>query len=487
MALPGATALLRVGPPLVAVLSGGAVGVGVASGLGWGSTAALLAGAAAFGALATAAAIAAFGGLRRVVLATIVLDTSVQVDAYLGYREVVGDLGALGGLNVSLTTLALAVLYALWLAEALVRPQAVARPRWRAAGAGALYVAAVAFAAAFAVDPALAAFELWLLAQMLLLFVVWTAASRDRSDVVFVVGVLLASVVLQGAVTVASGFTHVTFDAGGVSNAVDESYRRGSVWRAGGTIGSPNAAAAFFAMLLPPAAALVLTQRRSWLTWLAAAALLAGAAGLIVTRSRGGMAATAVALAIVLIVLYAERALTARTVRRLILGALVLLPLALPLLGSRLRVDDDAAASRSPLNTIALRMIADHPLVGVGPNHFALALPRYATAEFAREWLYTVHNKYLLVASEAGLPALAAFLGFLAVALRRAVRAFRRNDGLAATLALGFGAALVGQLVHMTVDVFNSRPSVQLLWLVVAIVTCLAATSARPGPRKALR
>lgn len=472
----------RFGAPLVAVLSGGAVGVGVASGLGSGSSAGLLAGAAAIGALATAGSVAAFGGLRRVVLAAIVLDTTVQLDLYAGYRSDVGELGALGGFNVSLTTFALAVLYALWLAEALARPRSAARPRWGAAWAGAAYVAAVAFAAPFALDPVLAGFELWLLAQMLLLFVVLTAAAPGRGDVTFVVSVLLASVVVQGAVTVVSGFAHTTFDVAGVSNAVDESYRHGALWRTGGTIGSPNAAAAYFAMLLPPAAALVLTQRRSWLTWLATAALVAGAAGLIVTRSRGGLLATAVALAVVLIVLYAERALTARAARNVVLGALVLVPLTLALFGSRLHADE-AATSRFPLNTIALRMVADEPIVGVGPNHFALALPRYATAEFAREWLYTVHNKYLLVASESGLLALAAFLAFLAVALRRARRAFRRFDGLTATLALGFGAALVGQLVHMGVDVFNARPNVQLLWIVVALVTCLAAAPARPGVR----
>lgn len=480
--------LVRVAFPVVAVLSGAAVGAGLAAGLATGSSAALLGGAAAVGALATAAAVVAFGGVRRVVLAAIVLDTTLQVDTYLGYRADVGDLGAVGGLNASLTTLGLAALYGLWLAEALARPRAAPRPRWAAAWAGAAYVAAIAIASPFATDLALAFFELWLLLQMLLLFVVLTAGPPRRDDLLFVVAVLLASVVVQGAVTVVSGVTHATFDVAGVSNAVDASYRNGAVWRTGGTIGSPNAAAGFFAMLLPPAAAIVLTQRRSWLTWLATSSLVVGLAGLVVTRSRGGWAATALALGIVLVGLAAERALSARTVRRLVLGALAVAPLAVPLVGARLTSDDaGAAASRGPLNAIALRMVADHPVVGVGPNHFALELPRYATAEFAREWLYTVHNKYLLVWAESGVLGLAAFLAFVGVGLRRAATAFRRSDGLTATLALGFGAALVGQLVHMSVDVFNGRPNVQLLWIVVALVTCLAAEPARAGGRAAVR
>src|SRR5436305_57342 len=62
---------------------------------------------------------------RRLLLALIVLDIPLQMDVHLFYRFEPAKLGALGGLNISLTTVALVGLYVLWLAQYLAR---VGRP-----------------------------------------------------------------------------------------------------------------------------------------------------------------------------------------------------------------------------------------------------------------------------------------------------------------------------------------------------------------------
>ena len=61
------------------------------------------------------------GGMRRLLLGIIIIEIPLQIDVYLRYREEPAALGAVGGVNLSLTTLCLAVLYAMWLAELLAK------------------------------------------------------------------------------------------------------------------------------------------------------------------------------------------------------------------------------------------------------------------------------------------------------------------------------------------------------------------------------
>jgi hypothetical protein len=48
---------------------------------------------------------------------------------------------------------------------------------------------------------------------------------------------------------------------------------------------------------------------------------------------------------------------------------------------------------------------------------------------------------------------------------------------LLAPLALGFTAGLIGQTVHMNADIFQSRPQVQLLWLVAALLVAMESVA----------
>jgi O-antigen ligase len=86
------------------------------------------------------------------------------------------------------------------------------------------------------------------------------------------------------------------------------------------------------------------------------------------------------------------------------------------------------------------------------------------------EFLFVVHNKYLLVWAETGIVGLLAFLGFLFATVHRGWQGWRFRDRLLSPLALGLTVAIAGQMVHMFFDVFHSRPQVQTLWLAAALV-----------------
>jgi putative inorganic carbon (hco3(-)) transporter len=144
--------------------------------------------------------------------------------------------------------------------------------------------------------------------------------------------------------------------------------------------------------------------------------------------------------------------------------------------------DAGAAASRVSLLELTLPMIRDHPLVGVGLNNYALAVPQYAGPEFSGDWLSTVHNKFVLTWAETGLFALIAFVVFILATLRQGFRLSRSDDGLVARISLALAAGLVGQIVHMNVEIFTGRAQLQLLFLVAGLISAMSSQVQRSRP-----
>jgi putative inorganic carbon (hco3(-)) transporter len=62
------------------------------------------------------------------------------------------------------------------------------------------------------------------------------------------------------------------------------------------------------------------------------------------------------------------------------------------------------------------RIVRDHPLTGVGPDMVLRAYPQYRTADAVLEMPPHLHNVPVQVAAERGLPAVAVWLWFVAVA-----------------------------------------------------------------------
>jgi O-antigen ligase len=122
---------------------------------------------------------------------------------------------------------------------------------------------------------------------------------------------------------------------------------------------------------------------------------------------------------------------------------------------------------------LALRVIADNPILGVGANNLPIRLDDYAGLEMSGEWLYAVHNKYLLVWAEQGTLGLLAYLAFLLATLRNAWRCWKRSHSTLSPLALGLMAGLIGFMVHMAVDLFRDRPLLQLLCVVSGLITAM--------------
>jgi hypothetical protein len=422
--------------------------------------------------------------LRRVLLTLVLLDLPMQWDIHLGHRDDVAALGALGGWNISVTTLCLALLYAEWLTGFLTRTTE-SRLRFRLSWPLLVYFAFGVLSLAAATDVGLALYELFLLGQMLLLHVYIASTVRTRGELVYIVTFLLVGFVLEGVISGALILTGDSLAIGGVEiGRVDTFNIIGNEGiRVGGTM-AWNVAGAYFSVLLTFACAVLLSSLGRGPKALAVAGIGLGIPGLVYTFSRGGWLAFGISFTLLCV-----PAWRAGWVPRRLGAALPVVPLLaalvfVPSIVDRMRADDRGAAySRIPLMQLGADIIQDHPLIGVGANNFAIVMHPYVTSRFAGEWIYTVHNKYLLVWAETGIGGLTAFLLFLAVTLRRGWQCWQRSDPLLSPLALGIAAGILGQMAHMFFDLFSARPQVQLLWVMAALITAMHNMRTRPDLR----
>ena len=96
-------------------------------------------------------------------------------------------------------------------------------------------------------------------------------------------------------------------------------------------------------------------------------------------------------------------------------------------------LSDESSYDRLCMLEAGARMAAEHPLFGIGPNMVERLYPIYRHASAARLNVPHLHDSYVQLAAERGLPALASYLALLSVALARAWRGHR------ADLAAGHG------------------------------------------------
>jgi putative inorganic carbon (HCO3(-)) transporter len=419
----------------------------------------------------------------KVLLAIVILDIPLEFGTNLFYRDNDAALGALGGLSISATTVALSGLYLSWLIRMLMSKRTEARPSLHISGPLLLYLVISSISVLVATDITLALFEVFILLEASLVYFYVANNVHTREDVTFVVFLLLVACLLEDAIMIGMFFTVTPATTWDLPIHIHAEWTNpGHLLRLGGTVGSPNVAAGYLSISMASAASVFFTDLQRTYRWLATAVLALGVVALILTYSRGGWIALALAVTLMSLAVWRQRGLSWRKPAAVVaLLTVVCLPFYNIVSGRLFGDDRGSAQSRIPLMHLAFRIVKDNPVLGVGANNFTVVMDRYLTSDFREEFLFAVHNKYLLVLAETGIGGLLAFLAFLLAALRRGWRIWNLSDPLLSPVALGFVAGLAGHMVHMTVDVFRGRPVQQLIWLVAGLLAAMQRLSTAPA------
>jgi len=409
---------------------------------------------------------------RRILISAVILDIPLQWGMHIATRTGAVDMGAMDGFDISITTIALAGLYVGWLFTERTQRHPV-RIIWNWPIAA--YTVAVCVSLLVAVDFQLATYEAFLIVEMFLLYAYMATNIRSREDIQGIIRLILIGGIIESAYMlglVAVGHEVALIRALGFKSVIYEPTAPGEAVRFGGTIGSPNSAAAYLAMVITFAfmARLLIDGR---MRRLIAPLLVLASIALVLTLSRGGWIEVVISVAVLMGAVWLRTGVTAG--RAIAFGVALSIAVASfyvpnPVSKRLTENDNGSAYSRVPLMRLAKHIIADNPIRGVGANNFAAVMRHYEGPEFRHAWLYTVHNQFLLVWSETGLIGLLAYVWIFGNIIRRGWRLWKGRDALLAPFGLGVVAAACGLLSHMLVEDFSSRPIIQLVWILAALI-----------------
>jgi O-antigen ligase len=147
---------------------------------------------------------------------------------------------------------------------------------------------------------------------------------------------------------------------------------------------------------------------------------------------------------------------------------------------------DDSAASRFTLWKAGWGAMQDHPFLGVGPGNFEAVSDQYGADPNK-----AVHNLYLQIGADCGVPALVLLLSTYALTFLRLLplmpwknRSQAGQDPIVASIAIGAFSGLTGYLIH---SLFSSGVLIETPYLTIVIALAasrLAATEKHVAKRQ---
>ncbi len=450
--------------------------------------------AIAFGLVTTAVGLLTVRRRAAFVLLLLVVDVQIPFYKALGPLDLSNDAGA-PGLYITTVDVLLLVLYGLWWAKGTL----VSDLRELFADRGVIIPLLVLGAA---LPSFLVAENLWLASSELVrvalggaLYVYVAARVRSRRDVGVIIAGLFAIAVFQFLLIVLQWRTGVSamLPTLGLesSTLADRVTIQGDViQRPNGTLFHSTVAGAVLGPIALVALSLSLAAElpRRWRAP-TVGALVAAVVAILLAQPRASMAGLAFGGVILLLVQFRRGYVT----RRLILGTAVALLLVAVVarnqvfnfLGTNLATDHlwQEVAVRLELNDVAMHIIRDAPVFGIGLNNHETVMDRYTPhgVEFPG---FPAHNLYLLTWSETGALGLLALLIAFWVLFRYATRLARVRDPMFAALGTALAATYVFFLIEETMAYSLRHTHATLLFWLLAGLTVAAsriAASVSPG------
>jgi O-antigen ligase len=147
--------------------------------------------------------------------------------------------------------------------------------------------------------------------------------------------------------------------------------------------------------------------------------------------------------------------------------------------------------TKTEMANITVKILKEHPFLGVGLNHFRLKFDIYSSENFKSierhirkaggdpyEWK-TPDNMYLLILSETGLLGFLSFILFLLFLIKRALAFLNiTDDAMAGDFTITLLSGIVGLLISMnTYDLFYWINPLLLFWFLAGTLSAFLITS----------
>ena len=255
--------------------------------------------------------------------------------------------------------------------------------------------------------------------------------------------------------------------------------------RATGGVGDPNGLAAGIVPAVVLAAGLAAGSPRLLVRLAALSAIAVLTVGFATTESRGGFVGAVVAAAAVIVLAKRHRAWAVALV--LCVVGIAAAWFSVDTAAWERLSDFNSSTGRTDLWGVAGQMWQDNPVAGVGLEGFVDNAGGYVrelgpleAAAFVVEQPRVVHNTYLELLAETGVPGLLLFLGVAWASVRAGLRAATMfdedRDPPMAALSRAVVAGLVGMLAAAF---FISDTNDRRLWVIMALGPALLACASR--------
>ncbi len=222
--------------------------------------------------------------------------------------------------------------------------------------------------------------------------------------------------------------------------------------------------------------------------------------GLVLTRSRMGNTAFFVAM---LVVGLAGVVLARKTAPKTIALIISLIVLDVLIVGTGVglekvvqRIQDteltnadggkaESIQARTEAARTAIALVQDYPLVGSGGGSFYNVFMSYRSPDYGYAYVDHTHNDYVEIASDYGLVGLGILGTLVALTLGTVLRVMaKRRSVLPWGIAFGVAMAIVGLLLHSTVDFNLQIPSNAMTIVVILAMGWIASELPSPKRRK---
>jgi hypothetical protein len=312
--------------------------------------------------------------------------------------------------------------------------------------------------------------------ELLVVFLAVANFVRDEGDIRLVLWLLPVVLLTQSGIYFVESAVGATFALSG-----DVIEQGGPIGRHGGTVGvAPSGFASFIHPLVQYALASFLVAGRRTLRW-RACVLGIGILAMLLTYTRAAWAGMALGGVVVVALSLRRGFVNWGRVMSVAAVALMGLAVAYPKMSLRLGSYAADAEERMGLRSMAMAVIEAHPVLGVGAGTYGFEFGKYLPDDLRNNWLYVVHNAYLVRWAETGVLGFIGMIAFLGLAARDTYVLSRSKNKDIAVFGLAWLGGLVALAWEMYWDIWHGFPYNALLWALCGFAVALRRIDSHRG------